>query len=114
MWTWINDQKHEIRTEDKAYLLQLFRNTLFAENEADFAKALGLLQTDPVGLKYPQFHRHLKEDTFPKIDSWSLAKRTSLSLPTSNNNTNNLVESSFRYGYCNLRETLILFFLTSI
>ena len=81
-------------TQDKLFLLQLFRKVAFAETEDDLDDATDELFSNPVSLKYPNFLKHLKDDTFPKINSWSIAKRSFL--PISSNHTNNLVEASFR------------------
>ena len=97
MWCWIWDSKHGIASSHKGHILQLFRTVLFAESESDLDSALEAMNSDPISQAYPQFHRHLEDDTLPKIKSWSLANRISMGLPTSHNNTNNLVESSFRY-----------------
>ena len=47
--------------------------------------------------KYSKFHHHLRKHTFPKIEAWIIQRRISEKLPTSSYNTNNLVESSFKY-----------------
>ena len=94
-WTWLWCAKHGIHSNDKVYLLNLFRKVLYAETEDELSKKMTAMMQDPVLLTYPQYKSHLDQDTFPKLDAWSLARRSSL--PTSSNNTNNLVEASFRY-----------------
>ena len=61
------------------------------------AEQLEILYADPVCNKYPQYQAHLMRNTFPKMEAWSLVHRIINKLPTNNNNTNNLVECSFRY-----------------
>ena len=70
---------------------------LYAETEDERANKLEDLYADNSVNKYPQYQKHLIRDTFPKMQAWSIARRVSDKLPTSNQNTNNLVESSFRY-----------------
>lgn len=97
MWTWLWDGKHKIENKDRQRLLVLFRSVLYAESEGELSTKLENLYADDTVNKYPQFIRHLRNDTFPKIKAWSLQRRVADNLPTGNNNTNNLVESSFRY-----------------
>ena len=58
---------------------------------------LDSLFKDSIVNKYPQFIRHLEVNTLPKLPAWSIARRIHDNLPTNNNNTNNYVESSFRF-----------------
>ena len=95
-WTWLWSAKHGVQKEDKAELLKLFRKVVYARSEEELQDRLEELYSDPVALKYPQYQLHLKRDTLPRIDRWSLVHRVSQKLPTSNFNTTNLVESSFR------------------
>ena len=97
VWTWLWDAKHCILHGDRTTLLQLFRNVLYAETEDEVSERLEEVYASEIVLKYPQFQRHLKKDTLPKLKAWSIARRISDKLPTSSHNTNNLVESSFRY-----------------
>ena len=55
------------------------------------------LHASPVSIKYHNFQVHLISHILPRIDAWCLEFRVTNRLPTSNNNTNNLVECSFRY-----------------
>ena len=70
---------------------------MYAESEVELSDRLEDLYADETVNKYPEFIKHLRRDTFPKLKAWSLQRRIADSLPTGNNNTNNLVESSFRY-----------------
>ena len=97
MWTWLWNSKNEIASTDRQHLITLFRAVLYAETRADLSERLEELYADEIVNKYPLFIKHLRRDTFPKIKSWSLQRRIVESLPTGHNNTNNLVESSFRY-----------------
>ena len=97
MWTWLWDAKHSIVHEDRTILLQLFRNVLYAETDGEVSDRLEELYSNTIALKYPQYQRHLMKDTFPKMKAWSIARRITHKLPTSSQNTNNLVESSFRF-----------------
>ena len=47
--------------------IKLFREVLYAENEADLSDRLEEMYADPTVLKYPQFLKHLIKDTFPKV-----------------------------------------------
>ena len=69
------------------------------QSEEELSAQLEIVYADPVGLKYPipQYQRHLTRYTFPKMAAWSLAHRITNKLTNFNNNTNNLVECSFRY-----------------
>ena len=97
LWTWIWEAKHKIEHKDRQILLILFRNVLYTETETELSEKLEEIYADATVNKYPQFHHHLQKRTFPKIKAWSVQRRISESLPTSSNNTTNLVESSFRY-----------------
>ena len=96
-WTWLWDAKHGIAQTDKPALLLMFRRVLYAETEEELSDRLEEMYADATMIKYPQYQNHLIKDTFPKLKAWSIARRFADNLPTSNNNTNNLVESSFRY-----------------
>ena len=97
MWTWLWDAKNKIENSDRQGLLIPFRKVLYSENEWELSENLEELYSDVKVNKYPGFIKHLMRDTFPKIDAWCLQRRITDKLPTANNNTNNLVESSFRY-----------------
>ena len=96
-WTWLWDGKHYIAHADRAALLQLFRRVLYAETEDELSVRLEEMYADPILHQYPQYQKHLIKDTFPKMCAWSISRRIAEKLPTSSHNTNNLVESSFRY-----------------
>ena len=97
MWSWLWDGSHKIEHKDRQLLLIRFRDVLYAESKQELSERLEELYADETVNSYPQFVKHLRRDTFPKIKSWSLERRVTDSLPTGHNNTNNLVESSFRY-----------------
>ena len=97
LWTWLWNQHNKIENKDRQVLLLKFRAVLYAETQEDLADRLEDLYADNIVLKYPQFIKHLRRDIFPKMKAWSIERRISECLPTGNNNTNNLVESSFRY-----------------
>ena len=97
MWTWLWDSKHMIENKDRQLLLIKFRAVLYAASKSELSECLEELYADETVNKYPQFIKHLIRDTLPKMKSWSLERRITDRLPTGNNNTNNLVESSFRY-----------------
>ena len=86
-----------VEKDDRPVLLNLFRNVLYAQSADELSVQLVRLYADPVYKRYPQYKTHLIEDTFPEMEAWSLSHRVINKLPTSNNNTNNLVECSFRY-----------------
>ena len=96
-WTWLWKQAHGVEHRDKPVLLSLFRAVLYADTVDSRAKKLEEMYADSTMLKYPLYQKHLEDNTFPKMGAWSLATRVLDKLPTSNNNTNNLVECSFRY-----------------
>ena len=96
-WTWLWDSKHNIANADRPLLIAMFRQVLYAETVAELADRLEEMYSDPIMHKYPQYQRHLMKDTFPKMEAWSINRRIADHLPTSNQNTNNLVESSFRF-----------------
>ena len=83
----LRDAKHSVDKQDRPKLLNLLRKVVYAETKTDLQVCLEELNL--TCLKYQQYQRHLTEDTFPY--------RVTNSLPTSDNNTNNLVETSFRY-----------------
>ena len=96
-WIWLWDNHHCIAKADRPILLKLFRLVLYSRCESELSKRLDELNLNPVTLQYPNFIEHLHSDILPKIKSWSTEYRVTNKLPTSNNNTNNLVECSFRY-----------------
>jgi hypothetical protein len=96
-WNWLWDGKHSVEKQDRPVLLNLFKRVLYAEDDGELSERLEDMYADPICLKYPQYQSHLMVDTFPKMKAWSLSHRISQKLPTSNNNTNNIVEASFRY-----------------
>ena len=96
-WQWLWDQTHGVEHKDKPVLLNLFRGVLYADTVEERAERLEEIYAHPTALKYPLYQRHLIKDTFPKMNEWSIARRVLERLPTSNNNTTNLVECSFRY-----------------
>ena len=95
-WTWIWSAKHGVDKEDKAELLHLFRSVVYARSEGELQDKLEELYSAPVIQKYPQYQKHLMQNTLPRIERWSLYHRVAKKLPTSSFNTTNLVESSFR------------------
>ena len=97
LWSWLWDAKHTISKDDRPALLRLFRQVLYSENESDLSENLENVYASSVSLKYPNFQAHLMFDIFPKMKAWCMEHRVTNKLPTSNNNTNNLVETSFRY-----------------
>ena len=97
LWTWLWDGKHNIQKPDKPVLLRLFRQVLYSESEAQLSDNLEEMYASPVCLKYPNFQAHLMSKILPRINAWCLEHKVTNKLPTSNNNTNNLVECSFRY-----------------
>ena len=97
LWTWLWSQHNKIENKDRQVLLLKFRAVLYAETQEELADNLEDLHNDDIVNKYPQYIEHLRRDVFPKMKAWSIERRISDCLPTGNNNTNNLVESSFRY-----------------
>ena len=98
LWSWLWDGKHGIEHSDRPILLIAFRKVLYAETESELSEKLEELYANATALKYPQFQKHMTRDTLPKLKAWSIARRNVEKLPTNNHNTNNLVESSFRYA----------------
>ena len=97
LWVWLWDGKHNTVHPDRPVLLKLFRQVLYSENEAELSNNLEEMYASPVCHKYPNFQAHLMSHILPRIDAWCLEHRVTNKLPTSNNNTNNLVECSFRH-----------------
>ena len=95
MWTWLWDSKHGIHNTHRVHLLNLFRAVLYADTEYQRSECLEEMYADEIINEYPQFQKHLKKDTFPKMQAWSIARRVSDNLPTSNNNTNNQIKNIF-------------------
>ena len=52
--------------------------------------------SDPLFLKYEKFVAHIRKNYFRRKEKWTMHVRNDLKLPTNNNQTNNLCESSFR------------------
>ena len=96
MWSWLWSANHGVVKEDRAELLKIFRNVVYARSEDELQNRLEELYSNTVALKYPQYQQHLRKYILPRMDEWSLFYRVSQKLPTSNFNTTNLVESSFR------------------
>ena len=97
VWVWCWNSKNKIDGKDRQHLLTRFRDVLYAKTREKLSDSLEELYADDTVNKYPKFIKHLRRDTFPKIKAWSMERRITENLPTGQNNTNNLVESSFRY-----------------
>ena len=91
LWNWLWEGKHNIANPDRPILLRLFRDVLYSENEEQLFDNMEKLNVSLVFHQYPNF----QADLFPRIHAWSLEHRVRNMLPTSNNNTTNLVETSF-------------------
>ena len=97
LWNWLWEGKHKIANPDRPILLRLFRDVLYSENEEQLSDNTEKLNVNSVCHQYPNLQAHLMVNLFPRIHVWSLEHRVRNKLPTSNNNTSNLVETSFRY-----------------
>ena len=97
LWAYLWDAKHSIAKDDRPTFLRIFRDVLYSKTETELTEHLENLNSNPVCLKYPTYQDHMVSDIFPKMSAWCLEYRVTNKLPTGNNNTNNICESSFRY-----------------
>ena len=73
-----------------------FRKLLYAKNLQDYEREMESFLSDPVVQKYENFVSHMRKNYFGRKEKWAMHVRHDLKLPTNNNQTNNLCESSFR------------------
>ena len=71
-----------------------FRKLLYAKTVQDYETEMEAFLNDPFVRKYEKFFAHLRKNYF--VEKWSMHVRNDLKLPTNNNQTNILCESSFR------------------
>ena len=88
VWRWINDVKHGIHVDDKRYLLQLFKNALYAPTENEFFIAFKTAIEN--SFKYYNYQQYMRQLYVTKY-SWALCYRSTEMIRGSN--TNNYVES---------------------
>ena len=73
-----------------------FRKLLYAKTHVDYEKEMETFLNDQKVQKYSKFQSHLNKSYFGRKEKWCMHVRISLKLPTNDNETNNLCESSFR------------------
>ena len=73
----------------------MFRTMVYAETEEQFTQKEADMREDPVFQKYKNYQNYV-ENMMERKEEWSLVYRINEKLPTSNHNTTNLVETSFR------------------
>ena len=73
----------------------MFRSMVHAETEEQFTQKEGDMREDLIFQKYENYQNYVK-NMLERKDEWSLVYRINETLPTSNHNTTNLVETSFR------------------
>ena len=73
-----------------------FRKLLYAKTLREYDTEMTTFLADPVVKKYEKFVSHLRKNYFGRKEKWAMHVRHELKLPTNNNQTNNLCESSFR------------------
>ena len=73
-----------------------FRKLLYAKTLQDYETEMEAFLNDPLVRKYEKFVAHVRKNYFGRKEKWSMHVRNDLKLPTNNNQTNNLCESSFR------------------
>ena len=97
VWNWLWAAKNGILKSDRPVLLRLFREIVYARTHDSKMEKIKLLEKNKTYKKYPQFSSYLNNGLMPRIDFWSTEFRVANRCPTNRNNTNNLVETSFRY-----------------
>ena len=94
-WSWLWAAKNGIKNEDRPILLRLFRKLVYAETDHTYKKEEKILLKHPQLKKYPNYATYVKQ-ILTRKDEWSLVFRIEQNLPTNNQETSNLVETSFR------------------
>ena len=93
-WLWLGD--HQIKKDDRPYLLNFFRDILYANKSGDYEKCKTDFLSDDICLKYPKYIQHLQKSYFGRSEVWTISARNDQKLPTHSTNTSNYVEASFR------------------
>ena len=96
VWRWLWSADHQIKKDDRPYLLKKFRSTLYAQRKDVYETCKADFLSDEVCLKYPNFVEHIKKSYFPRKDVWAISVRNDERLPTHSTNTSNFIEASFR------------------
>ena len=94
-WNWLWIAKNRIESSDKPKLLLLFRTMVYAETDEEFENREADMRENPVFKKYKNYENYVN-NMMERKEEWSLVHRINEKLPTSNHNTTNLCETSFR------------------
>ncbi|XP_078686972.1 uncharacterized protein LOC144919399 [Branchiostoma floridae x Branchiostoma belcheri] len=92
VWKWLHDKNHNIKQDDRPYLLSLFKRCLYAETEETFQNCCADMFEDDKCKQYANFITYLS-NLCDKKEAFALCFRTHL--PVRGNHTNNFVEAQF-------------------
>ena len=96
IFRWLVLASHGIHKRDRQALMAKFRKVLYAGTLSVYERELEDFLNDSLVLQYDQFLSHIRRQYLPRKEKWCMHVRNDLKLPTNNNQTNNLCESSFR------------------
>ena len=92
VWRWLNEKKHGIQVIDRAPLLSLFKQVVYAESVQEMEEKYELLLSDKSAKKYAKFVSYVGS-VYETKHTWAICYRQPFLLRGSN--TNNYVEAQF-------------------
>ena len=96
VWRWLWASKHQIKNDDRPYLLKIFRSLVYAQSSDDYENCKADFLSDNTCNKYPKYIQHIEKAYFGRKEAWAISVRNDLKLPTHSTNTSNFIEISFR------------------
>ena len=91
VWRWLHDKNHNIKQDDRPYLLSLFKRCLYAETEDTFLNCCAEMFEDDKCKQYANLTSYVSN--LCEKEAFALCFRTHL--PVRGNHTNNFVEAQF-------------------
>ena len=94
-WNWLWTSKNGIEHHEKAILIHMFKNLVYSKTDEEFDSYENKMRENQVFQKYINYQKYV-DNLLERKDEWSLLFRINKKLPTSNQNTTNICETSFR------------------
>ena len=93
MWRWLLNSSNKINIQHRQYLMQQFRNMVYAKTEENLNNKYELLKKDPISTSYVNFIKHAAT-YWERRREWAICYRDSTC--TRGINTNNYAEAGIR------------------
>ena len=93
VWRWLLSRKNNINSDDRQYLMKLFRKVVYSENEETFEKSYVQLLNDDIALKYSNFLSYISS-YYARKKEWGICYRNRLL--ARGNYTNNYAEAGIK------------------